>query len=37
MRHAIWASEQDLKLDKVAIPLSKGKEDGKRIWDQLQA
>lgn len=37
MRRAIWASEPDLKLDEVAIPLSKGKEDGKKIWDQLQA
>jgi len=37
MRRAIWASETDLRLAEVAIPLSKGKEDGKRIWDQLQA
>jgi len=37
MRHAIWASESNLQLAEVAIPLSKGKEDGKRIWDQLQA
>lgn len=36
MRHAIWASEPSLQLAEVAIPLSKGKEDGKRIWDQLQ-
>jgi len=37
MRQALWASEQDLKFAEVAISLSKGKEDGKRIWDQLQA
>lgn len=36
MRQAIWKSEADLQLAEVAIPLSKGKEDGKRIWDQLQ-
>lgn len=36
MRKAIWASEADLRLAEVVIPLSKGKEDGKRIWDQLQ-
>jgi putative ATP-dependent endonuclease of OLD family len=36
MRQAIWASEPDLKLDEVAISLSKGKEDGKRIWEQLE-
>lgn len=37
MRQALWASEKDLKLAEVEISLSKGKEDGKRIWDQLQA
>lgn len=36
MRQAIWASEANLQLDEVVLPLSKGKEDGKRIWDQLQ-
>jgi len=37
MRQALWASETNLQLAQVEIPLSKGKEDGKRIWDQLQA
>lgn len=37
MRQALWLSEPNLQLDEVAIPLSKGKEDGKKIWDQLQA
>lgn len=36
MRQAIWASEANLQLAEVVLPLSKGKEDGKRIWDQLQ-
>ena len=37
MRQALWASEPNLQLAEVVIPLSKGKEDGKKIWDQLQA
>ncbi|WP_422845684.1 ATP-binding protein [Acidovorax sp. M2(2025)] len=37
MRQALWLSEPDLQLAEVAVPLSKGKEDGKKIWDQLQA
>ena len=37
MRQALWLSEPDLQLAEVAIPLSKGKEDGKKIWGQLQA
>lgn len=37
MRAALWAAEPDLKLAEVAIPLTKGKEDGKRIWEQLEA
>jgi putative ATP-dependent endonuclease of OLD family len=36
MRAAIWASEPNLLLSEFTIPLSKGKEDGKRIWEQLQ-
>lgn len=36
MRQSIWASEPNLLLAEVVIPLSKGKEDGKKIWDQLQ-
>ncbi len=37
MRQALWLSEPDLQFAEVTIPLSKGKEDGKKIWDQLQA
>jgi putative ATP-dependent endonuclease of the OLD family len=36
MRAAIWASEPSLPLTECTIPLNKGKEDGKRIWEQLQ-
>lgn len=36
MRAAIWASESNLLLTECTIPLNKGKEDGKRIWEQLQ-
>lgn len=37
MRKAIWNSEKDLKLAEVAIPVSKPKEDSKRIWEQLES
>ncbi len=37
MRKAIWDSVSDLKLDKVEIPVSKPKEDAKRIWEQIDA
>jgi predicted ATPase len=38
MRKAIWEAEADLKLaDDVAIPVSKPKEDSKRIWEQLDS
>jgi hypothetical protein len=38
MRKAIWEAEADLKLaDDVAIPVSKPKEDSKRIWEQLES
>lgn len=38
MRKAIWDAEPDLKLlDDVPIPVSKPKEDSKRIWDQLES
>lgn len=38
MRKAIWGAEPDLKiLDDVPIPVSKPKEDSKRIWDQLES
>lgn len=36
MRQAIWASEPNLQMAEVTIALSKGKEDGKKIWEQLQ-
>lgn len=36
MRQSIWASEPNLQLAEVTIPLSKDKEDGKKVWDQLQ-
>lgn len=36
MRRVIWASENDLRLQEVAIPVTKPKEDSKRIWDQLE-
>jgi predicted ATP-dependent endonuclease of OLD family len=36
MRQAIWSSFDDLELREVRVPLSKGKEDQKRIWDQIE-
>lgn len=36
MRKALWNAEADLKLAEVALPLTKAKEDGKRIWEQLE-
>ncbi len=36
MRKAIWNAEQDLQLAEVAIPVTKPKEDSKRIWEQLE-
>lgn len=36
MRRALWQSETDLRLDDVLLPLTKSKEDGKRIWEQLE-
>ena len=35
MRKAIWESVDDLKIDIVDIPVSKPKEDAKRIWEQI--
>ena len=35
MRRAIWAAADELALAEVPISVSKGKEDSKRIWDQL--
>jgi len=37
MRRAIWAAADELALAEVSIPVSKGKEDSKRIWDQLES
>lgn len=37
MRRAIWASVKDLALAEIAIPASKAKEDGKRIWEQIES
>lgn len=38
MRKAIWEAEADLKLvDNVPIPVSKPKEDSKRIWEQIDS
>jgi putative ATP-dependent endonuclease of OLD family len=36
MRQAIWSSLDDLELREVRVPLSKGKEDQKRIWEQIE-
>ena len=35
MRCAIWAATEELGRADVAIPASKAKEDGKRIWEQI--
>ncbi len=37
MRQAIWAAAGDLQLQETAIPVSKAKEDTKRIWDQIES
>jgi hypothetical protein len=37
MRQALWAAAADLKLSETALPVSKPKEDSKRIWDQLES
>lgn len=36
MRKALWDAELDLDLQEVEIPVSKAKEDGKRIWEEIQ-
>ncbi|WP_058543812.1 ATP-binding protein [Pseudomonas fluorescens] len=36
MRHAIWAANDDLQLQELAIPVGKPKEDVKRIWEQIE-
>lgn len=35
MRRAIWESATDLNIKPVEIPLTKPKEDSKRIWEQI--
>lgn len=35
MRRAIWAAAGELALAETAIPVSKSKEDGKRVWEQI--
>lgn len=37
MRKALWDAEIDLKLLEVALPLTKPKEDSKRIWEQIDS
>lgn len=37
MRRAIWDSVSDLELNIVDIPVSKPKEDAKRIWEQIDS
>lgn len=37
MRKAIWAATGDLQLAEVEIPVTKPKEDSKRIWEQLES
>jgi putative ATP-dependent endonuclease of OLD family len=37
MRKAIWAAGGDLRLTETVIPVSKAKEDAKRIWDQIES
>lgn len=36
MRKAIWAAAGDLGLTETAIPVSKAKDDTKRIWEQIE-
>lgn len=36
MRRALWEACPDLGLTEARIPVSKAKEDSKRIWDQLE-
>lgn len=37
MRKAIWSSFEELGIKEVAIPISKPKEDSKRIWEQIES
>lgn len=36
MRRAIWEASEDLQLAEVPIPVSKPKEDSKRIWEKIE-
>ena len=36
MRKAIWAASADLQLTEMLLPVSKAKEDTKRIWEQIE-
>lgn len=36
MRRAIWSSFADLEFVETRLPLSKGKEDQKRVWEQIE-
>jgi putative ATP-dependent endonuclease of OLD family len=36
MRRALWGAAGDLKLQEVAIPIGRSKEDVKRIWEQIE-
>jgi putative ATP-dependent endonuclease of OLD family len=37
MRHALWSAQADLKVARTQIPVSRQKEDAKRIWEQVEA
>lgn len=37
MRQALWAASGELNLKEIQLPVSKPKEDSKRIWDQLES
>ena len=37
MRQAIWSSYEELQLQEILIPISKPKEDSKRIWEQIDS
>jgi ABC-type cobalamin/Fe3+-siderophores transport system ATPase subunit len=36
MRKALWGAEPDLKLQEIDVPISKAKEDSKRIWEEIE-
>ncbi|WP_333575227.1 ATP-binding protein [Sphingobacterium sp.] len=37
MRKAIWSSGGELGLEDVLLPISKAKEDGKKLWEQIDS